>query len=39
VHLGAMIVGVLLIVTGMQCLVTGLVGEMLTAQRHRREIG
>jgi dolichol-phosphate mannosyltransferase len=39
VHLGAMIIGVLLIVTGMQCIVTGLVGEMLTAQRHRRELG
>ena len=35
-HMAAMLVGVLLLVMGVQCVVTGLIGEMLTAGRHQR---
>jgi len=35
-HVAAIVVGVMLLIVGLQCLVTGLIGEMLTAQARRR---
>lgn len=35
-HVAAIIVGVLLLIMAFQCMVTGLIGEMLTAQAQRR---
>ncbi len=35
-HVAAIVIGVLLLVMGFQCVVTGLIGEMLTAQGHGR---
>jgi glycosyltransferase involved in cell wall biosynthesis len=36
-HLAALIVGVLFIMVGIQIIATGLIGEMITAQNHRRD--
>jgi glycosyltransferase involved in cell wall biosynthesis len=35
-HVAAIIVGALLIIVGFQCIITGLIGEMLSAQRRER---
>lgn len=35
-HVAAIILGTLLITVGFQCIITGLIGEMLSAQRHER---
>ena len=37
-HVAAILAGVMLLVVGFQCLITGLIGEMLTAQAHRRAV-
>lgn len=37
-HVAAILAGVMLLVVGFQCLITGLIGEMLTAQAHRRSV-
>lgn len=36
VHVAAIIIGVMLIVVGFQCIITGLIGEMLSAQQRSR---
>jgi glycosyltransferase involved in cell wall biosynthesis len=36
VHVAAIILGALLLIVGFQCIVTGLIGEMLSAQRKER---
>ncbi|MFK7927775.1 MAG: glycosyltransferase family 2 protein [Myxococcota bacterium] len=36
VHVAAIIIGVMLIVVGFQCIITGLIGEMLSAQQRAR---
>lgn len=38
-HVAAILIGVMLLVMGFQCVVTGLIGEMLTAQAHGRARG
>lgn len=38
-HVAAIIVGVLLLIMGFQCVITGLIGEMLTAQAFQRGPG
>jgi glycosyltransferase involved in cell wall biosynthesis len=35
-HVAAIIVGAMLIIVGFQCIITGLIGEMLSAQRRER---
>ena len=35
-HIAAIVVGVMLMLLGFQCIVTGLLGEMLSAQRSQR---